>query len=1081
MKSGDAPPSCGVEVEYEDCDTDDDGNETCTTYTVCESCGYGDCSAGCCAWQWRMYGQNENVNSLDAYSVSFGEQAENVRLESVIALAVEPPMEIQDCLSDLANRNESVEENEGTVPTATVLWTPEWYGTRVPVARPRRLPVPVALHTYGGDVGAPVLNGVDQDDLTGEVILLTSANWADLEFRMWPYDGRVPNDRLPGRRDPGRQHSGHDLNNPLSPSGGVGAIVDDRNFVARVLPQASQLVQWTSVPSNGRMPAPSMKFIYEMFDWDDSGASQDWNLRYDETPAPQLYNPPVRVGNDGSAYPGSRGVVQRNYYDWAIYTFQLRWKDPLRRNLTSNTVNAMLHLDIPGGSNPCPTSGPASTICGFRVNQPENTALAPWGTFGAHSLPSVVPGWGAASFLGVYNDPWLRSAPEWFYTHTARYGSYELNHRAYVLANTWEAYRVESPEVRPSLSVSVYRDPVTEEEDIELQIGQLAGTLASGWVDVRFWPHSGTNSTQVMDHKWYSLGDVQGRTVRLGRDYGGVLRCWQYRSDNFRNVETCGEDEDVGRQRTDALMDFTNLAYENFRNWRTWNFQIRVIKPESPGGGEVEYFTASSPSQVSLLKFKDPAKQVVDDSVTHPLLTDPARPHSLYECRHGSSRMSNQLVNRYGAMTGAPVFQGNYNCDSVLPMEEWVDVDLNHHGAASGDAGADDPNTPGWRHLEELGESEFTVVERGDPPADPFGNVLWEFPEMDESCAVPVEDVRAGVNAARNGPAVSTSFPAGWELTSGAARRAILDDVGSRMSAALPAIRSNATSLALRGESSNAARELTLARLLQVGLDYLTLAGEYKTSDVDKYWELQDIGQSVLEQYHNAVDSLAEVYLCLPDDPNDICNADGRLVSSVPVAEPDQPFVVTLVPGANFDLGGAALGWSASGADVVVAAEGMSATLTYPSTCGNRCALNSRLPVRVRASGCGRGFFMWMNLNNDAFPTSGEISGPCPFTLTPSVDVIRPEVPFEVVLVPGAGANPATDASNLRWNNPFLPDRLSADRLTMEFPTVDRECRMCVLNDTLWVNAVVFECNGRNGLWSESVYIPIASDEFENP
>ena len=50
-------PSCGVEVEYEDCSTDEDGNEDCTTYTVCESCGVVDCATGCCGWYWHMFRQ----------------------------------------------------------------------------------------------------------------------------------------------------------------------------------------------------------------------------------------------------------------------------------------------------------------------------------------------------------------------------------------------------------------------------------------------------------------------------------------------------------------------------------------------------------------------------------------------------------------------------------------------------------------------------------------------------------------------------------------------------------------------------------------------------------------------------------------------------------------------------------------------------------------------------------------------------------------------------------------------------------------------------------------------------------------
>lgn len=700
--SSQGPMTCSDQV----CIKDNEGNEDCS----CRDCGAAvDCTLGCCTWRWRMYGQNENINSMNGYSVSFGEYAENVRLDPVIALAVSEPTEIQDCLSDLSNRNESIEEDEGTVPTATVLWTPEWYGTRVPVGKPRRLPATLALHTYAGDPGAPVLDGVDQVGDPCEVVLLTSADWSELEFRMWPYDGRVPSDVLPGVHDPGRQHSGEDLNNPFKPSGGDGSVVDDQSLAARFLPQSSQMVQWTPVPPDGLLCSPSLRFIYEMFDWDDSGASLDWNTKHDERLPAQLYNPPVRIGNDGSEYPGSQGVVQRNYYDWAVYTFQLRWKDPERANLTSNTVNAMLHLNVEGGTNPCPEEGPASTICGFRIKEPENTTLTPWGTFGAHALPAVMPAQSEnAGFVGVHYNPWLRPAAEWFYSHTARIGIYASDARLHRLANAWrDTYRVVSPEVRPSLSVSIVEDPVTELEDVELTIGQLEGDLADGWVDMRFWPHTGTDSAQSIDHKWYSLGDVQGETVRLGRDFGCILRCWQYRSDNFADGACCGVDEDAGEQRTDSLMDFTNPEYEVFRHWRTWNIQIRVLDAHMTPGGQPEYFHASSPSLVSLAKLGDPVPQEVDRSVSYPLpdslLPGADRPHSEYACSHGSAQMSNQLVNRHGDITNPKVFEGDYDCQPVLLMEPWFDVDLDHHGAASADSGADDPDTPGWRYLDELG------------------------------------------------------------------------------------------------------------------------------------------------------------------------------------------------------------------------------------------------------------------------------------------------------------------------------------------------------------------------------------------
>ena len=668
-------PSCGMEVEYEDCDTDEDGSESCSTYTVCESCGTTDCATGCCGWTWWMYQQANNT------TLSLSEKMENPRLETAVNAAVTEPRDIQDCVADGGRVDrKGTTAYEGTVPTATVLYTPEWYGTREPVPIPRKLPVVGALHEYPGTAGAPVLQDVQQDPDDGKVTLVTNERWELLEYRAWPYGGRVPNDQLP------------DIDEPVLGLPGF--------------PQRSLLSQWKSLPEDGILPEPKMVFHYEMFDWSNS----------DDFTMPWANN-----GTLGGLFPSPGQLMMRNYYDWGMYAFQIRRAGEPGR---SNTRNALLHLGLEAGSNPCPAHltpqelavygdpdvvNPESNICGFRVNMPEDVPLGlPPGSqgFGGLKVSGVSAAWTEAELLETYYPSGPRPAGDWFYGQVADYGMYRADSGLLRQARESILYRVETPEVHPSFSAqwAIHVDPITDlmTDDVEMRIGQFGGALSNGWVDVRFWPHSGTLSSQTSDHKWYSLGRVQGQTLSLVEDYDGILRCWQYRSDNFSNIETqpgCRVDEDAASQDTESLMPFSDAAYEVFRNWRNWNFQIRVVEEVLDHGVRVG-FISSSPSEPVVVRMQDPADQVLEFG-TLDVITPAERPHTRYVCTWVASGISNQLVNQYGSSPAPSIF-AQHECSAELEFQSFIDVDLSHPGAASELEGALEEDTPAWRYLQEL-------------------------------------------------------------------------------------------------------------------------------------------------------------------------------------------------------------------------------------------------------------------------------------------------------------------------------------------------------------------------------------------
>lgn len=669
-------PTCGIEVEYEECDTDPDtGEDDCTTIIVCETCGTQDCQVGCCGWEWWMYSQGKGP-------FRFGEDAVNPRLAPAVEAAVRPPEEIQDCETDQSPRTD--ETYEGTTPEddkiepdlPTLFPTLPWYATREPVGVPRRLPVGSALHEYPGEDEAVVLQDVVQqqnDDEEWVVMLVTGEEWENLEYRMWPYGGRVPNDRLPA--------------------------VDDPVTHRPDLPQRSQIVQWRSVPEDGELPQPSLLFNYEYFDHDNS---------FDYT------GPFNRIGNDPARYPPSGGVITRNFYDWAIYAFQLRRKDD---KLVSNSVNALLFLGLESDSNPCPEDdGPVSNVCGFRLNDPPWVTLAhPPGAagFGQLTVPGVQEAWGTLEgFRGVVYPDWLRPANDWYYRATADIGVYETSPHLLDLLRTPAVVRVQSPEVHPSFTATWVVDPDTGEDDVEFSFGTVGAPLSDGWIDMRIWPHTGNLSAATVDHKWYHIGAVQGQTLRLKRDLGGVLRCWRYRSDNFPNVESgCGVDDDE-EQNTEPLMEFTNHQYEVFRNWRNWNFQIRVLTPRMGDSGALEGLDASSPSYVQVVMMGDPVKQRLDGEDLAVLTDD--RPHAQYDCGDGWSHSQFGLVDQFGN-EGARNFRRGLDCDETEPFVSYFDVELEHPGPASDDQGALEPNTPGWEYLLELGKPDFTITGGADP------------------------------------------------------------------------------------------------------------------------------------------------------------------------------------------------------------------------------------------------------------------------------------------------------------------------------------------------------------------------------
>ena len=616
---------------------------------------------------WRMFQQGTTVDLTETFV--------NPRLGQAVSAAVTEPSDIKDCLADGGRSDKTY---EGTTPDEIVTHTPDWYGTREPVAIPRKVPVPDALHEYPGSEGAPVLQDVLQDG-SGAVTLVTSEAWDLLEYRAWPYGGRVPNDRLPDIDEVPYsvigEHWGIDV--PVRREPGV--------------PQRSLLSQWKSVPTDGVLEQPSMVFLYEMFDWTDSAD----------------FKPPwENSSNLAGWFPDKQQVMRRNYYDWGIYAFQIR---RVGEPGGSNTKNALLHLRLDTQSNPCPDDGgPASNICGFRVNIPENVPLGmPPDSqgFGGSKVPSVWEAWGKFDFAGVIFPPWLRPAENWFYNQVADYGIYAADALLLWMARDPTRYRVESPEVHPSFTARWLEG----DDDIELSIGQMDGALSNGWVDVRFWPHSGTLSSQTLDHKWYSLGRVQGETLSLVDDYGGVLRCWQYRSDNFENVEDdCGEDDDAEFQRTTSLMPFDNAEYEVFRGWRDWNFQIRVMEELLEDGRRVG-FAASSPSFPVLVRVGDPDKQELKEEDVLEVITPEDRPHSVYQCYSETTGLANQLVDQYGNKPPIDI-KIKIDCKTLLEFQSYIEVDLDHPGAASSDRGALDPDTPAWRYLKKLGREALSLI-----------------------------------------------------------------------------------------------------------------------------------------------------------------------------------------------------------------------------------------------------------------------------------------------------------------------------------------------------------------------------------
>ena len=266
----------GCEYCYDcNCSEDEEGNESCDI--CCDPCDSVDCATGCCNWMWRMYQQGT--------SVDLNETLENPRLGQAVSAAVSEPLGIQDCVADGGRVDKTY---DGTTPDVIATHPPDWYGTREPVGIPRKVPVPHALHEYPGSVGAPVLQDVLQDG-TGAVTLVTSEPWDLLEYRVWPYGGRVPNDRLP------------DIDESSYTPIGLHWGVDEPRPERPDLPQRSLLSQWKEVPPSGILPQPKMVFLYEMFDWSES----------------HDFKPPWGdIGNLEGWFPDKQQIMRRNYYDW---------------------------------------------------------------------------------------------------------------------------------------------------------------------------------------------------------------------------------------------------------------------------------------------------------------------------------------------------------------------------------------------------------------------------------------------------------------------------------------------------------------------------------------------------------------------------------------------------------------------------------------------------------------------------------------------------------------------------------------------------------------------------------------------